>query len=236
MHEKLPNDLDTISPGLITLKPQRSTATLLWMRCLRSSLKTAFLSAPPSLRTLRTFGRAPGPTSVGTCRAWTPYTATVNVPRLFYTRGRGHGLPGGFEFVRSLPQNRATVHAAASRSASYALLHACSRRQAAEDRHLHDALEDLRERVRELIGAPGDAIALVFRIVTCACGTGSTPSPGTSCRCKARCGEVWVRVCILYLPIRDIRDKATPTLCMCVEIEFRACAPVTMDNDISMNN
>ncbi|KAI0704998.1 HAD-like domain-containing protein [Cerioporus squamosus] len=41
--------------------------------------------------------------------------------------------------------------------------------ETSDDAHLHELLEDLlRDCVKELIGAPGDAIALAFRIVTCA--------------------------------------------------------------------
>ena len=93
----------------------------------------------------------------------------VNVLHLFYTHGRGHELPGALDFVHSLLKNRAYIEGTRYYFRECVLYFVGRLLEASNDAHLHALLEDLlRERVEELIGAPGDAIALAFRVVTCA--------------------------------------------------------------------
>ena len=93
----------------------------------------------------------------------------VNVLHLFYTHGRGHQLPGTLQFVHDFLKNRTYIEGTRYYFRECVLYFIARLLETSDDKHLHDTLEDLlRERVQELTGAPGDAIALAFRVVTCA--------------------------------------------------------------------
>ncbi|KAI1784097.1 HAD-like domain-containing protein [Ganoderma leucocontextum] len=151
-HEKFPDDLDTTSLGLVTLKPSKEHCN----------------SLMDEMLTLLTEDGLPYTYFDRDMPRLDPVVA-VNVLHLFYTHGRGHELPGALEFVHSLLQNRAYIDGTRYYFRECVLYFIARLLEASDDRHLHETLEDLlRERVQELIGAPGDAIALAFRVATCA--------------------------------------------------------------------
>ena len=93
----------------------------------------------------------------------------INVLHLFYTHGRGGELPGALAFVRRLLVHRAYIDGTRYYFRECVLYFAARLLEASDDAALHAALADvLRERVQELVGAPGDPLALALRVVTCA--------------------------------------------------------------------
>ena len=83
--------------------------------------------------------------------------------------GRGGELPGALAFVRRLLVHRAYIDGTRYYFRECVLYFAARLLETSDDPALHAALEDvLRERVQELIGAPGDALAMALRVVTCA--------------------------------------------------------------------
>ncbi|KAI0704997.1 HAD-like domain-containing protein [Cerioporus squamosus] len=151
-YEKFPDDLDTTSLGLVTMKPSKELVHSIMdemLKCLSpDGLPYSYFD--PELPRLDP-------------------ALSVNVLHLFYTHGRGHQLPGALEWVRSVLQNRAYLQGTRYYFAESILFFVGRLLQTSDDAHLHETLEDLlRECVQELIGAPGDSLALAFRIITCA--------------------------------------------------------------------
>ncbi|RDX55002.1 hypothetical protein OH76DRAFT_856104 [Lentinus brumalis] len=151
-HENFPDDLDTTALGLVTMKPPKEHVHSLMDEMLTYLNEdglpyTYFDREMPRLDTV----------------------VAVNVLHLFYTHGRGHELPGALDFVHAFLKNRAYIDGTRYYFRECVLYFIGRLLETSDDAHLHEVLEDLlRERVKELIGAPGDAIALAFRVVTCA--------------------------------------------------------------------
>ncbi|RPD74190.1 hypothetical protein L226DRAFT_464064 [Lentinus tigrinus ALCF2SS1-7] len=151
-YKDFPDDLDTTSLALVTLKPPKEHVH----------------SVMDEMLTYLTEDGLP----------WTYFdremlrldpVVFVNVLHLFYTHGRGHELPGTLDFVHRMLKNRAYMDGTRYYFRECVLYFISRLLATSDDAHLHEMLEDLlRERVTELIGAPADSIALAFRIVTCA--------------------------------------------------------------------
>ncbi|EJF65408.1 hypothetical protein DICSQDRAFT_144065 [Dichomitus squalens LYAD-421 SS1] len=151
-YEKFPDDLDTTSLGLVTLKPPKEHCESIMDEMLTCLSEDGLPYTYFDREMLRL----------------DPVVA-VNVLHLFYTHSRGHQLPGALEYVHNFLKNRAYIDGTRYYFRECVLYFIARLLETSDDKHLHDTLEDLlRERVQELIGAPGDAIALAFRVVTCA--------------------------------------------------------------------
>ena len=93
----------------------------------------------------------------------------INVLTLFYTYGRGHCLPRTLQWVQETLASRAYIGGTRYYTTSECFLFFLSRfLSCCNDADLHATLRPLlKERVQELIGDPGDALALAMRILTC---------------------------------------------------------------------
>ena len=93
----------------------------------------------------------------------------MNVLIAFYIYDRGYELPQTLDWIHSILIHRAYIDGTRYYFRECVLYFIARLLETSDDKHLHDTLEDLlRERIQELTGAPGDAIALAFRVVTCA--------------------------------------------------------------------
>ncbi|KAJ5194358.1 hypothetical protein N7491_001695, partial [Penicillium cf. griseofulvum] len=93
----------------------------------------------------------------------------VNVMRLFYKHGRGHELQKTLHWVRDVLKSRAYIEGTRYYPTPEAFLYFLSRLlENANDIYIHGELfHILRERVKERVGLPGDALCLAMRILTC---------------------------------------------------------------------
>jgi len=93
----------------------------------------------------------------------------INVLALFYTYGRGHCLPRTLQWVQGILASRAYVGGTRYYTTSECFLFFFSRFLShCDDADLYATLRPLlKERAQELIGDPGDALALAMRILVC---------------------------------------------------------------------
>ena len=93
----------------------------------------------------------------------------INALTLFYTYGRGHCLPHTLQWVQEILVSRGYVGGTRYYTTSECFLFFLSRfLSCCDDADLHAKLKPLlKERVQELIGDPGDALALAMRILVC---------------------------------------------------------------------
>ncbi|KAH9929520.1 HAD-like domain-containing protein [Epithele typhae] len=152
-HENFPDDLDTTSLGLVTMKPPKEHVH----------------SIMDEMLTLLSDDGLPYTYFDRECPRLDPVVA-INVLHLFYTHGRGHELPGALASVHRMLLHRAYFDGTRYYFRECFLFFVARLLEAAPgDAHLQGTLRELLvDRVRELVGAPGDAIALAFRVVTCA--------------------------------------------------------------------
>lgn len=93
----------------------------------------------------------------------------VNVLRAFYKHGRGHELQNTLRWVRDVLKSRAYIEGTRYYPTPEAFLYFLGRLlESANDVCLHRELFlILRERVKERVGLPGDALCLAMRLLTC---------------------------------------------------------------------
>ncbi|KAH9919182.1 uncharacterized protein BXZ73DRAFT_105011 [Epithele typhae] len=151
--EKYPDDLDTTSLGLVVLKRSKEHVNPIMDEML------TFLSDDGLPYTY--FDRERPRVDPG---------IVVNILRFFYTYGRGHELPDALAFIRRMLLHRAYIDGTRYYSRECFLFFVSRLLDAGhDDAHLQGALRDLfTARVREIVGGPGDAIALALRVVICA--------------------------------------------------------------------
>jgi hypothetical protein len=92
----------------------------------------------------------------------------VNILTLFYRHGRGHELEPTLDWVEAVLVNRAYALGTLYYATAECFLFFLSRLVSTAP-EVHRRLAPVfRERVQELIGAPGDALALAMRIIAAA--------------------------------------------------------------------
>lgn len=94
----------------------------------------------------------------------------MNVLSLFYSHGRGSELRPTLEWVHGVLQHRAYLDGTRYYETAECFLYFVSRLlESTDDEKLHAKLKPvLKERLRERIGAAGDALALAMRVLACA--------------------------------------------------------------------
>lgn len=151
--EDFPFDLDTTSIGTLATRRDDGTANLVMDEMLQyrdedGIIQTYFDHERPRIDPI----------------------VCVNVLSLFYSRGRGSELAPTLEWVRGVLKHRAYLDGTRYYETGECFLFFLSRLlQSTKDAALHASLKSLfAERVKERIGAPGDALALAMRILACA--------------------------------------------------------------------
>ncbi|RDW78943.1 uncharacterized protein DSM5745_05795 [Aspergillus mulundensis] len=147
-----PDDFDTTCAALTVLKPDRQTAC--------SVLDELASHVNDDGIILTYFDRS---------RPRIDPVVCVNVLRAFYEHGRGHELQPSLHWVHEVLKTRAYVDGTRYYPTAEAFLYFVARLlQCTQEALLQREFSDLlRQRVKERIGKPGDALCLAMRLLAC---------------------------------------------------------------------
>lgn len=171
--ETFPYDLDTTSIGLTVTHADDQTARLVMNEILQYRNEDGIVMVSPfadPLFNICILNSEPLQTYFDHGRPRIDPVVCVNVLSLFYSHGRGSELRPTLEWVHGVLQHRAYLDGTRYYETAECFLYFVSRLlESTDDEKLHAKLKPvLKERLRERIGAAGDALALAMRVLACA--------------------------------------------------------------------
>ncbi|KAL4984512.1 hypothetical protein BDW68DRAFT_190431 [Aspergillus falconensis] len=149
-----PDDFDTTCAALTVLKPDQKTA------CSVLDELASYVNDDGTLAKRHIFDRS---------RPRIDPVVCVNVLRAFYEHGRGHELQPSLHWVHDVLKTRAYIDGTRYYPTAEAFLYFVARLlQCTQEALLQRGFFDLlRQRVKERIGKPGDALCLAMRLLAC---------------------------------------------------------------------